>query len=701
MSSSRFVALALCLLCAVPTQGSMMLDRDESPPPVADAGRAAEGPPSGFSDTVVGSVPAPTALAFTPDGRMLVAGKEGRVYVFDEAGSRQLALDISSRVCSDVERGLVGVAVDPEFSSNRFVYLYYTREVRRSCGPPGPHPANRVGRFVLADDSTIERASETVIVDHIVSPRGNHIAGDLEFGENGFLYISVGDGVCSIERPAVCGPLNDNSQQRRYPHGKVLRVNRNGGPAAGNPFLHSRGARRCTRPSGVAPGAGPCKEIYALGLRNPFRFARKPGTDRFFVNDVGLDTWEEVNRLAEGRNYGWNAREGHCRRDSTTDCTSVRRFTDPLHDYRHTTCRSITGGAFVPAGVWPDLEDSYLYADYACGTIFRLRRESPGHWVRSTFLEGADGPVHLRFGPHGDTQALYYLSYFSDTVHRISSSTTNAPPVARFSYTPDGTTLTFSGADSDDPDTSDQIVSWEWDFGDGSSAVTSVPTTAHTYASTGVRQVTLVVTDERGARSTPVTMPVHSGEHAPSLAITQPSEDATFAVGSALALAAEATDPEDGPLPGSSVTWELRLRHANHFHPYLGPVTGSAVDTTFPSPESLSAAGESWLVAIATATDSKGHSTVVRRKLLPRTVELTFRTSPRRGKVVLDGERRRTPVTVTTWVRHPFEVRAPDQRIDGDRHEFRRWSDGGARKHVVVAPRRASEYTAHFRRARR
>ncbi len=670
----------------------------DDPPPLMGVDRSAERAPRGFSDTVVGSVPAPTALAFTPDGRMLVTGKEGRVFVFEEDGSRRLALDITARVCSDVERGLVGVAVDPEFSSNRFVYLYYTREARGSCGPPGPRPANRVGRFVLNDDSSIAPASETVIVDHITSPRGNHIAGDLEFGANGYLYITVGDGVCSIDRPTVCGPLNDNSQRLNYPQGKVLRVTRSGGPAAGNPFLRARGARRCTRPTGVAPGTGPCKEIYALGLRNPFRFARKPGTSQFFVNDVGMDTWEEVNRLTEGRNYGWNVREGHCRRSSTTDCASVRRFTDPLHDYRHTTCRSVTGGAFVPDGLWPELEDSYLFADFACGTIFQLRREAPGRWVRSTFLEGADGPVHLRFGPHDDTQALYYLSYFSDTVHRVSSSTTNAPPVARFTATPDGRTVSFSGVASTDPD--NRVVRWAWDFGDGSSAVTTVPTTVHTYATTGVHRVRLVVTDAGGAQSAPVTMPVHSGEHAPSLVITEPSAGATFVVGRELALAAVATDPEDGPLPGSSITWELRLRHANHFHPYLGPVRGGTVDTTFPSPESLSAAGNSWLVAIVTATDSRGHATVVRRRLEPRTVELTFRTTPGRGAVVLDGERRRTPVTVTTWVRHPFEVRAPDQRIRGDRNEFRRWSDGGARKHVLVAPRRPAEYTAFFRRAR-
>jgi glucose/arabinose dehydrogenase/PKD repeat protein len=674
------------------------VDPAGSPRAVASNLTAVSAPPSGFSDTVVGSAAAPTALAFAPDGRMVVTGKQGRVFVFEADGSRRLALDITARVCDEGERGLVGVAVDPEFESNRFVYLYYTREVRGSCGPPGPRPSNRVGRFVLVEDGSIDPASEKVIVDHISSPQANHIAGDLEFGENGYLYITVGDGVCSLSRPDVCGGLNNNPQLRRYPHGKVLRVTRNGAPAEGNPFLRSDGARRCTRPSGPAAGAGPCKEIYAMGLRNPFRFARKPGTSRFFVNDVGKDTWEEVNRLAKGRNYGWNVREGSCRRDSTTDCDAVPRFTDPLHAYRHTSCRSITGGAFVPTGLWRGMDESYLFADYACGTIFELQRESPGEWRRTTFLEGADGPVHLRFGPHGDTQALYYLSYFSDTIHRVSASTANAPPVARFTSTPDGTTLSFDGADSSDPDSGDRIVSWAWSFGDGNDTTTSVPTTTHTYARTGPHQVTLVVTDDRGAQSEPVTTTVHSGEHAPSLEITAPPAEATFPVGRELTLRAEATDPEDGPLPGSSLSWELRRRHANHFHPFLGPVPGGSVDTTFPSPETLSAAGNSWLVAIVTATDSRGHTTVVRRKLLPRTVELTFRTSPRRGELVLDGERRRTPATITSWVRHPFVVRAPDQRIDGDAYDFRRWSDGGSRKHLITTPRRPTDYTATFRR---
>lgn len=654
--------------------------------------------PPGFSDTVVANVPAPTALTWTPDGRMVITSKPGRVIVRHEDGTRTAALDISARVCDEIERGLVGVAVDPNFVTNRFIYLYYTHKVRGSCGGDGPNPANRVSRFVLGDDDTIARSSERVIVDHIVSPEGHHIAGDLEFGTDGYLYITVGDGVCSLGKRTRCGPTNDNSQKRRLPHGKILRVTRTGEPPASNPYADARGARRCTRPAGVPPGTGPCKEIFASGFRNPFRFARKPGTSLFYVNDVGLHTWEEVDRLRKGRNYGWNDREGFCRRDSATDCGRVRGFTNPIHAYRHTDCRSITGAAFVPARVWPGWEGSYLYSDFTCGKIYRLRRTADGSFRRSTFVSGARGPVHLRFGPYGDQTALYYLSYFTDTVHRISRSTTNTAPVADFTYRPYGLTVSFSGAASQDPDAGDRVTSWAWDFGDGTTANTTTPRTSHTYAADGPVQVSLTVTDSHGLASTETSKTVYPGEHPPSLVITGPDPDTRFAVGQTVPLTGQATDVEDGALPGSSITWTLRLRHGNHFHPYLGPVTGGSVTTTYPAPEDLVAARTSRLVVFATAVDSRGLTTTVKRALLPRVVELTFRTSPTGGRLVIQGERHETPFTVQSWVRYVFPVRAPDQRIDGVRYVFARWSDARARQHDITTPATATEYVARFRK---
>lgn len=652
--------------------------------------------PAGFSDSVVARVDAPTALTWTPDGRMVVTSKPGRIVVGDgDGGDTTTALDLSARVCDAKEQGLVGVAVDPAFARNHFVYAYYTHEVRGSCA----RPQNRVSRFVLRNDDTIRARSEEVLLDHIPSPAGQHIAGDLEFGADDFLYVSVGDGVCSVVRRTHCGPTNDNAQLNRVPLGKILRVDRRGRPPATNPYAGTAGSRRCTDPAGVPSGDGPCREIFASGLRNPFRFARKPGTNRFYVNDVGMDTWEEVNRLRKGSNYGWNVREGHCRRDSTTDCGPAGRFTNPIHDYRHGECRSITGGAFVPRGAWPGWRGSYLYSDFGCGKIFRLRRTEGGELRRSTFLSGARGPVHLRFGPYDGGRALYYLSYFTGTVHRVTRAGANTPPVAEFGYRPDGLTVSFSGAASTDPDAGDRVRRWRWDFGDGTSAVTTTPRTTHTYAAEGPVEASLTVVDTHGLASAPTAKTVHAGEHPPSLTITTPPPEARFAVGDEVGLTADAVDAEDGPLPGSAVTWTVRLRHANHFHPHLGPVAGSSVTTTYPAPENLVAARTSRLVAVAQAVDSVGLTTRVRLPLLPRTVDLVFRTDPGGGRLAIQGERRATPLTVQSWVGYVFPVAAPpDQEIGGTPLVFRAWSDGGRRRHDLVTPGEPTTYVARYRR---
>ena len=221
------------------------------------------------------------------------------------------------------------------------------------------------------------------------------------------------------------------------------------------------------------------------------------------------------------------------------------------------------------------------------------------------------------------------------------------------------------------------VTRYTWDFGDGASATSTTPTTTHTYASEGTFTASLVVTDSRDAASAPATVQVESGEHAPTLDVTGIAP--SYAVGDPILLELAATDAEDGILPASSITWELRRRHANHSHPYVDPTTGDTVSAAYPGPEDLQAAGESRLLLVATATDSAGLSVTARRVLRPRRVELTFRTDPGGGRIVLQGAPVTVPVRVVSWAGFRFPVSAPDQRFGGTRHVFRRWSDGGAR----------------------
>src|SRR5262245_15018292 len=181
------------------------------------AGVISAAPPAGFTDTLVAAVEDPTALTFTPDGRLLVTSQTGRLHVV-EGGALlpQPAFDLGPGgqdvLCSTSERGLLGVAIDPQFASNHFIYLYYTFKQHPTAADPCPihvpdspdNPVNRVSRFVLPDSNIVSPASETILVDNIPSPRGNHNAGDLHFGKDGYLYISIGDGDCDFDPPYNC-----------------------------------------------------------------------------------------------------------------------------------------------------------------------------------------------------------------------------------------------------------------------------------------------------------------------------------------------------------------------------------------------------------------------------------------------------------------------------------------------------------------
>ncbi|HEX6596617.1 MAG TPA: PQQ-dependent sugar dehydrogenase [Acidimicrobiales bacterium] len=370
---------------------------------------AAAAVPAGFADQLVASVASPTAMAFTPDGRLLVTTQGGTVRVVEDGVLLATPAITVPQLCSNSERGLLGVAVDPQFATNGFVFLYYSLRKAATCDST---TVNRVSRFVMTGNTL---GSETVLIDNVPSPNGNHNAGDLQFGKDGLLYVSIGDGGCDYLNDSGCAALNDAARDRNVLLGKIARIDRNGNVPAGNPFTGSGTARCNTGPS--APGTI-CQETFAWGLRNPFRMAFDPNAagTRFYINDVGQAAWEEIDEGSAGADYGWNVREGHCATGSTTNCgPPPAGMTNPIFDYgRSDGCRTITGGAFVPDGVWPaPFSGRYLFSDFGCGKIFRLDPNGSGGFTRTDFVTdlGGGSAVHLTFGPWRNTQALYYTSY--------------------------------------------------------------------------------------------------------------------------------------------------------------------------------------------------------------------------------------------------------------------------------------------------
>jgi glucose/arabinose dehydrogenase len=456
--------------------------------------------PAGFTDSLVASVPAPTALAFTPDGRLLVTSQSGALRVVQ--GGTLLdtpALDFGSGICADNERGLLGVATDPAFTVNHFIYLYYTAATGSSC-------TNRVSRFVLSNGNVVDPASESILINS-PSPGCCHNGGDLQFGKDGYLYVSVGDGGLG-------------GRDRSVLLGKILRITSDGGIPPDNPFLGADSAR-CNVTGSTDPGKI-CQETYSWGLRNPFRIAFDPNASgtRFYINDVGQSTWEEIDAAQAGADYGWNVREGFCATGSTTDCgPPPAGMTNPIFAYAHANgCDAITGGAFVPNGLWPDAYNgSYLFADYLCGTMFQLVPSGSGTFTATTFASGfgSGGPIAMLFGPAGATQGLYYTTYVGGgQVRRIDFTQpeqNHAPTAALAADVTSGAaplTVKFDGSASSDPDASDTLT-YVWDFGDGTtSSETTAATVTHVYSSAGTFTSTLTVRDNHGATSGPATVSI-------------------------------------------------------------------------------------------------------------------------------------------------------------------------------------------------
>jgi len=383
---------------------------------------AALAAPAGLVDTrlpVPASNPlsAPTAIVPILDtGRAFVLEQTGAVRVLQADGTVLAADALSLDVCATGEQGLLGGAVDPGFAANGYVYLYYTHDAGDCSNSTGR--ANRVSRFTTTGN-TIDPGSEVVLLDNMNTPATNHNGGDLEIGHDGHLYVTVGDGGVNPR-----GGGGTSAQDLSLLNGKILRITTAGTVPADNPFVGAANATSCRTTGITTPTSAVCTEIYASGLRNPFRFAFDPNTPatRFFINDVGEGTWEEVDEGGSGRNYGWRSREGFCVTGSSTNCPAPPAgITDPLTAYNHSTdCTYVTGGAFIPDGIWAAAYDGgYLFADGGCGKVF-LRTAAGTVDYGDPFATTSGVPTDLSFLTQGGRTALYYVTSTSGQLHAIT-----------------------------------------------------------------------------------------------------------------------------------------------------------------------------------------------------------------------------------------------------------------------------------------
>lgn len=594
--------------------------------------------PSGFVDElVVSGLSSPTTFAFAPDSRIFVVQQAGRIRVIKNG---QLLASDFVRVATSAtgERGALGIAFDPNFASNSYVYVYYTAL--------SPTVHNRVSRFRAQGDVAVAGSEQILLELDNLSSATNHNGGALHFGPDGKLYIAVGDNARGSNAPSLTTL-----------HGKILRINPDGSIPSDNPFFGAT--------------SGKYRAIWAVGLRNPYTFAFQPGSGRMFINDVGLNRWEEINEGRAGANYGWPSTEGPISADAGAG------FVSPLYAYLQSDAGgngcAITGGVFYnPASaVYPaSYVGKYLFADYCAGFVRQL---DPAARTASGFASGALSPVDLRLGPDGFvyrlergatgvSAALYRMRYGQSG----QAPTISAQPAAVTAAV--GQTVRFGVVAS-----GTAPLSYQWQR----NGVNIAGATAASYERVVVAadqgaQFRVIVSNSLGSVTSQSALLTVSSNRPPTVSIARPVEGAGYLGNIDIAFSASASDPEEGVLPASRFSWEIVLHHDEHTHPVL--TLQGRREGTFHVPSE----GHNQLTAFfrvrVTVRDAQGLTATAFRDVTPIRSSMLLDSVPPGLEVRLEGAPYTTPAnpTVIMFMSYTLSVTTP-QTLDGRIYDFVGW----------------------------
>lgn len=391
----------------------------------------------------------PVAIAHAGDSRLFVVQKNGVIRVVQSDGTVLPTpfLDLTGQVATGNEQGLLGLAFHPDHANNGFFYIDYTDTAGDTV----------VARYSVSGDPNVADAGSATTLLTVDQPFANHNGGDLHFGPaDGYLYISLGDG------GAFCDP-GDEAQDGASLLGKMLRIDVDGGAPyavpASNPFVG---------PDGVAD------EIWAVGLRNPWRFSFDRATHDLYIGDVGQNRNEEIDfqpaSSAGGENYGWDCREGFDAASlapsscgTTAACMPLTMFTEPVTDYDHSEGCSVTGGFVYRGSSIPALVGTYLYSDYCAGELLGLTTTNGGmSWSAESFGTPVANLFPTAFGE--DVAGELYVASDTGTVYRVRSAATPPPcPAAPVAGCKSTTKSLLNAKQSAEP--AKRKLIWKWLLG--------------------------------------------------------------------------------------------------------------------------------------------------------------------------------------------------------------------------------------------
>lgn len=593
--------------------------------------------------------------------QILITEKSGAIKSYDTHTGQITTLLNLSVVTANGERGLIGIEVDPNFWDSdaegyQKIYVAYTNAQNY----------DQLSSFTLVGNTL---SDEQVLVTSTLLANDFHHGGELEFDPTGqYLYWAVGNNTSPSE----------NSQDLTNIHGKILRINRDGSGVADNPFYSETGNPNTNR-------------IYALGLRNPFRFGVDPVTGAVLSGDVGEAKWEELNLIKPGANYGW----------PTTEGAEGGGFADPLYAYPHSTGfgnGSITAVMVYDDGTAVAGQKKVWIADYSLGWIRELTFDDAYTSLISerTIDSGAGAVVKLTQGPEGE---IYQLNIYPGALLVITPSEGNRSPVAVIdpsatSGAGDSLTVDFDAGGSSDPD--GDTLTYSWDFGNGQTSTSDTATV--TFTNTGgytAYTVTLTVTDGEGKQNV-ATQRIVVGSTPPVADFDVPAgQDYMYNAGDTVSFGATGTDPQDGQLPAGAYSWRVVFHHADHTHPFVNEVTGP--DLTFDIPVDFHQLSNTYYNVILTVTDSSGLKTVVEKEIHPNLVTLTFGSNVDGAKYTIDGIPHTGTYTeqAVVGVNRTLGAISP-QTINGQQYVFGDWEHGGGATQIITTPGSATAYTVNY-----
>jgi glucose/arabinose dehydrogenase len=638
--------------------------------------------PFGFSQSKMGfSLANPTSFTLCPD--------DGRIFVSEQRGTLRLVKNrqllsvpfLSLNVSTKGALGLMGVCCDPNFAANKYVYVYYT--------PMSTSHHSRVSRFTSDGDVAL-LGSEAVLLELGELASNDHIGGALHFGVDGKLFISVGD-----------DNNGTNAQSLDTLFGKVLRINADGTIPDDNPFYSST--------------TGLNRAVWALGLRNPFTFS-VGSSGRMFINDVGMNTWEEINDGVPGANYGWPLIEGTRPRSNFSNASEPSfTYRDPVYSYGHgngaTLGCAVTGGVFYEPALqsFPaSYSGVYFFGDFCGGWISYI---DPTNNAFYKFATDIPTSLDLRVDANG---ILYFLSrgvisnsgfigtitYNTPTLTATATVTASATSSISLSSTPSSTSSASSTATNTRTATiTATSSSTSTAISTLTGTVTSISSSSSSSTSTRSRTSSSTSTSSNSSRQTRTatrTSSQSSPNTPPTASILSPAAGTFYVAGQILTLKASAYDAQE-TLTRSRYTWNIVFVVGAASQLFLSGVVGPSASFTVPS--SGETATNVYFEVQLTVADSGGLSTTVVRKINPRTVATTITTIPRIAGLRLSIENVpcTPPCVFQSVVGLLRGIGAPATKAVGSRtYSFKKWNDNGALSHNITITEPKKTYTATY-----